>query len=125
MEDPRETSNNDKDLPIFVKWLDFLKWLLLTTDKFPKKARFTFSDRINNLALNIVEDLVEARYTKQRGILLARTNLNLEKLRVLIRISYELKFFSFKAYEQATYSINEVGRMLGGWLKQQESKGGR
>lgn len=67
MEDLKGASN-DKDLPIFVKWLDFLKWLLLTTDKFPKKSRFTFSDRINNLALNIVEDLVEARYTKQRGI---------------------------------------------------------
>jgi hypothetical protein len=118
-------ASNDKDLPIFVKWLDFLKWLLLTTDKFPKKARFTFSDRINNLALNIVEDLVEARYTKQRGIILARTNLNLEKLRVLIRISYELRFISFKAYEQATYSINEVGRMLGGWLKQQGTRGER
>jgi len=109
---------SDGDLPIFVKWLDFLKWLLLTTDKFPKKARFTFSDRINNLALNIVEELVEARYTTHRTGILIRANINLEKLRVLMRISYELRFISFKNYEHAMYSMNEVGKMLGGWMKE-------
>jgi len=113
---------SDGDLPIFVKWLDFLKWLLSTTDKFPKKSRFTFSDRINNLALNIVEELVEARYTTHRAGILIRANINLEKLRVLIRISYELRFISFKNYEQAMYSMNEVGKMLGGWMKE---SGGR
>ena len=45
------------DLPIFVKWLDVLKWLFHVTEKFPKKSRFTFSNRIDTLALDIVEDL--------------------------------------------------------------------
>ena len=44
------------DLPIFVKWVEFLKWFLPTVEKFPKRVRFTFADRINNLALDIVED---------------------------------------------------------------------
>jgi hypothetical protein len=111
-----------RELPIFVKWVDFLKWLLMTTDKFPKKTRFTFSDRINRLALDVVEDLIEARYTRQKQLALRRANLNLEKIRVLLRISFEMRLLPHKSYEHAMYSINEVGRMLGGWLKQQDAK---
>ena len=48
------------DLPVFVAWLDFLAWLLPTTAKLPKHIRFTFANRIDNLALDVVEDLVEA-----------------------------------------------------------------
>ena len=114
-------SDGNADLPIFVKWIDFLKWLLLTTEKFPKKVRFTFSDRINNLALSIVEDLVEARYSRQKMTSLRKINLSLEKLRILLRICYESKYLPHKAYEHAMYSLNEVGKMLGGWIKQQES----
>ena len=54
--------SNAEDLPIFTAWMQFLDWLLPTTEKFPKRVRFTFADRIDTLALDIVEDLVEARY---------------------------------------------------------------
>lgn len=110
------------DLPIFVKWMDFLKWVLHITDKFPKSIRFTFSNRIVNLSLDMVEELIEARYTKNKIKALWDANLRLEKLRMLFRISYEKKYISHSGYKHAVYSINEVGKMVGGWLKQQESK---
>jgi len=113
-----ELQSSDRgDLPIFVKWLDFTKWLLSTTDGFPKKARFTFAERLNDHSLKIVEHLVEARFSRSKGQLLRAANLELEKIRVLIRISYEMRFLSRKSYEFASFSINEVGRMLGGWMK--------
>lgn len=114
-------SDSKKDLPIFIQWMDFMKWLLLTLDNFPKKARFNYSDRIINLSLQIVEDLVEARYSKNKSVTLRKINLNLEKIRILIRICFELRFLSAKAYEQASISLNETGQMLGGWIKQQHN----
>lgn len=113
-------SNNKADLPIFVKWMDFLKWLLVTLDGFPKKAKFTFAERMVSISLSILEDLVEARYSRNKSYALKKANLSLEKLRMFIRICYELKFFSRKSYEHASYSINEIGKMLGGWMKQQQ-----
>ena len=104
-----EQQNND--LPIFVKWI------LLKTDKFPKKVRFTFSNRISNLAVDIAESLIEARYSKQKIGVLREVNLNLEKLRILFRISYELRFISHESYQFGVKKINEVGKMLGGWMK--------
>lgn len=115
----RKTGSKNEPV-IFVKWMEFLKWLLPVTEKFPKRVRFTLADRIDNLALNIVEDLVEARYIRQKQPILRRANLRLEKLRVLLRISCEQHHLSRNAYEYAIRSINEAGKMLGGWIKQQE-----
>ncbi len=113
-------ADKDKgDLPIFIKWIDFLKWLFVTTDKFPKKTRFTFVDHLTRLSLLVVEDIVEARYSRNKTPLLKRVNMNLEKLRVLMRICFELRLLSKKSYQYSSRSINEIGKMLGGWIKQQ------
>lgn len=112
--------NEPDELPIFVKWMDFTEWLLVTTGKFPRQARFSFAQRIEGLALDVVEDLVEARYSRDKRAILKRANLRLEKMRVLLRLSHNLHFVSHQSYEHAAKNINEVGRMLGGWSKQQE-----
>lgn len=111
-----------EDLPVFVKWMDFLKWLLNATEKFPKKARYTHVVRINDIALDVVEGLVEARYSKAKIAHLMKVNLNLEKIRMLLRISYESRFMPHDAYKQAIFGINDVGRMIGGWMRQQKQK---
>ena len=82
---------SDEELPIFVHWSQFLHWLLNTTLKFPKRVRFTFSSRIDNLALDIVELLIEARYSHDKIALLKQINLHLEKLRILCNYSGDLK----------------------------------
>lgn len=110
----------NEDLPVFVRWTEFVGWLLPTTEKFPKKVRFTFSNRIDNLALDVVEELVEARYSRNKGEILKRINLKLERLRVLLRICHDLQYLPHRSYEFAVRSLDDVGRMVGGWIKQQE-----
>ncbi len=105
------------ELPVFTKWLEFLNWLLPTTEKFPKKVRFTLIQRIDNLALDVVEDLVEARYSRDKQVPLRRANLRLEKLRVLLRLSYQQKHLPSRQYEHAIRVLHEVGSMVGGWMK--------
>lgn len=112
----------ENDLPIFVLWMEFLEWLLPVTAKFPRTVRLTLALRIETLALDVAEELVEARYTSDKREVLGRINTALEKLRVLFRLSHKLKYLSHNAYEHATRTINEAGQMLGGWVKQQELK---
>lgn len=110
----------DDDLPVFVHWFEFVKWLLPTTEKFPKRVRFTFSNRIDNLALDVVEDLVEARYARRKPERLKAVNLKLERLRLLLRLCHDLQLLPHQSYEFAVRSLDEAGRMVGGWIKQQE-----
>ncbi len=115
-------TRSDGDLPVFVAWLDFLNWLLPTTAKLPKHVRFTFSNRIDNLALDMAEDLVEARYSRAKQPVLARANLRLEKLRILLRICHVVGYFPHSRCEYAMRRMSEVGAMLGGWRKQQAGR---
>ena len=114
--------SGNEDLPVFVKWNDFLRWLLTTTEKFPKRVRFTFTNRIGNLALDVVEDLVEARYSRRKAERLKAINLKLERLRVLLRICHDLRYLPHESYEFAIRSLDEVGRMVGGWTRAQEER---
>ena len=116
------SARRDGDLPVFVAWLDFLQWLLPTTARLPRHIRFTFVNRIDNLALDVVEDLVEARYSRDRRAVLARANLRLEKLRVLLRLCHALGYFPHARCEHAMRCVNDVGRMLGGWLRHQAER---
>lgn len=111
------------EFPILARWMQFLEWLLPATEKFPKRVRFTFADRINNLALDSAEDLVEARSSRDKRHLLRRINLRLERLRIFLRLCHRLKYLPHQGYEHAARSLNEVGRMLGGWIKQQQGEG--
>ncbi|MBD3335743.1 MAG: diversity-generating retroelement protein Avd, partial [Candidatus Eisenbacteria bacterium] len=102
----------------------FLCWLLGKTSKFPKNVRFTFTVRIENLALEIMEEIVAARYTRDRRSHLERVSLDLDKLRILLRICHRLKHLDQRAYEQAMRLLDEAGRMTGGWLKHQSHAAG-
>lgn len=115
-------NEQNEDLPVFVRWMEFIKWLLPATEKFPRRVRFTFADRIDDLALDVVEDLVEARYSRNKQEILKRANLRLEKIRILLRLSHEQKYISNASFSFAIRAINETGRMLGGWIKQQQER---
>ncbi len=115
-------SRQSEELPIFVKWLEFLKWLLPILEKFPKKSRFTITNRIENTALNVVELLIEAKYSRDKRPMLKKVNLCFEKMRILLRVSHEMKLIPTKSYHFASKSINETGMMLGGWIRQQSAR---
>jgi hypothetical protein len=105
------------ELPVFVAWLDFVSWILPTTAGFPHRVRFTLAQRIDSLVLDVVEDLVEARYSRRRLDVLRRANLRLEKLRVLLRLSFQQRHLAHRQYEHASRALVEVGSMLGGWQR--------
>jgi hypothetical protein len=47
---------------VLAKWEEFTGWLLDHCAKWPKSARFTLTQRIENHALDVTEQLVLARY---------------------------------------------------------------
>ena len=101
------------------KWYQFLLWLVPAVEKFPKAQKFTLGDRIQTGALDVLERLIEATYSRQAIPLLMAANLGLEKLRFLFRLASDLHLLDLRRYEFAARAIDEVGRLVGGWLKAQ------
>ncbi len=107
-------------LPLIVTWEETTGQLLDCTMRFPKAARFTFSNRIDNLALDILERLVEARYSPRprRRVLLHEADVRLARLRALLRLSSDRRYLARGAFEDLVRRTDEAGRMLGGWRAQ-------
>lgn len=99
------------------KTYDLLKGLLPVVSKFPKDKRYTLGNRIEDKALDILELLIKANYTKERLELLKIVNIDLEILRHMVRLSYDLKFINLPKYECLSREIDEIGRLVGGWIK--------
>ena len=92
----------------------FMLWLIPTVEKFPRSQKFLLGDRIQATALDVVERLVEATYTRARRDKLLAANLGIEKLRLLFRLATEMHYLVTKRYEHAARSLDDVGRLVGG-----------
>jgi hypothetical protein len=74
--------------PVIVqKWYDLTLWLFPLVSKFPKNNRYTLGSRMEGLAIEVLESLVEATYSKEKLVLLKKVNLDLEKFRFLSRLA--------------------------------------
>jgi len=90
--------------------------------RFPKNRRYTLGTRIENLSLDILLGLVEASYVSRKKNLLRKINLDLEKLRFLVRLSKDFHLLSIKQHEYISKELTELGRQVGGWEKHQKQK---
>ena len=105
------------DLKIFQKIYDIILWLYPMVNKFPKAQRFVLGQRIENSALELLRLMIKANAARQKRPILEEFSVELDQLRILIRLSKDLKFMSIGQYGYAGALINETGKMLGGWIK--------
>lgn len=70
-----------------------------------------------NSSLDLYLLLVEAQYSRDKRRILKQANLELEKLRHLLRLSQELTDLSLKSYHYICAELDQVGKMIGGWQK--------
>ena len=95
----------------------FLLWLVPTVEKFPRAQKFTLGDRIQSTALDVLDGLTEANYSRDCAPALVQVNLRLERLRLLFRLSLDLHLLDPRRYEFAAKALDEIGRLVGGWIK--------
>jgi hypothetical protein len=103
--------------PALERMQGFLVWPVPTVEKFPRSQKFLLGDRIQATALDVLERLIEATYTRARGKALNEANLGVEKLRILFRLATDLRLLDPRRYEFAARSLDEVGRLIGGWIR--------
>jgi hypothetical protein len=116
----------DDALMVSLRWEQICDELLTRTEAFPKTARYSLAQRIDQTAIGVLEVLVEARYTTgaRRRDALHEGNLLLNRLRVLIRLSHRRHYLNDKAYEHVSLMIDEAGRLLGGWIRSTQRRPG-
>lgn len=105
------------ELPVILKTYDMVSWSVQHTARFPRSHRFVLGERIERRLYDLLETLLEAKYTRDRQPLLRRANLTLEVLRFQMRLAHDLHCLRTNSYGFATQLLQEIGAMIGGWLK--------
>jgi hypothetical protein len=104
------------ELLVLARWEEHTGWLFQHTARWPRSARFTLCRRVQELALEVAELLVVARYEpRERARALRAANLLLERMRLCLRLARAARIASPRGFESAVRGIDEVGRMLHGW----------
>jgi hypothetical protein len=98
---------------------DLIVWFVPIINRFPRDHKFTLGDRLQNRMYDILEELIMARYEKEKASRLERTNAKLDVLRHQTRFLLEFKLIDGRRFYHASELINGVGVELGGWIKQQ------
>src|ERR1700757_4266785 len=101
----------NEELIVIPKTYDLVLWSCRHTARFPRSHRFVLGERIERNLYDLLETLIQARYTKQRQPLLARANLTLEVLRFQVRLAKDLQCLRTNSYGFAAKALDEIGRL--------------
>jgi four helix bundle protein len=105
------------DLIIYQKHYDMMLYSFPIIGRFPKDQRFVLGQQIETSMLEIGQMIIHANKLRDKRSKLYEIDIALEKLRFLIRLSKDLKMMSITKYGHHCGRLDEIGRLLGGWLK--------
>ena len=114
------------ELTVITKTKDLCSYVMTITQKSPKRFRFTFVSRLQNLALSAIENLLRAN-----DIFVSKTDVSSQKERLSFQRSAmtDLKVLGYIAllameqgcilprqYEQISRQIADCQNLLGAWM---------
>lgn len=106
-----------EEFPILKEWASTSKDIFNATTLFPRNVRSSLCTKIENYTLEVQDLLIDAFYSKTKREYLIYVNNRLEKIRFLIRFSFELRFINEAKYLTLVKKVNKTGAMVGGWIK--------
>ena len=110
---------NDLDIPIFKKTYELYKEFYSFRLSVPKQDRYTLWQKCESLLIEVLEGILFASQKSKPEKLptLEKTSIKLNFLRVCIRLMKDVKAIDDKKYILTEAHLDEIGRMLGGWIK--------
>ena len=110
---------------VFDKAEELIDYTITITDNykyFAKKRRFTFVDRMQNLALDIYDNLLEANEIEKNEVterlkLQRRALINIKKLQWLVEYSCKRNFIDERQLGIWSRKIFDVKNLTAAWYK--------
>lgn len=114
-----DSSKFNLDIPIFQKIYELYKLFYQLIVHFPKKDKYAIGQKIETNILGLIEDIITAsQFPKSEKVtILHRASIKLDLLKILIRCCKDLKIIDNKNYLLTESRLQEIGKMLGGWIK--------
>lgn len=107
------------NIPIFKKIYDLYKIFYGLRNTIPKQDRYSLWQKCEKSLLDTLENILMASQMPKAEKLpiLQKASFKLNLFRIFIRLAKEVKALDNKKYVLLQENTDEVGRMLGGWIK--------
>jgi hypothetical protein len=107
------------ELKILQKTEDMIYYGNQALIQFPKTERFVLAAEIRQRMYNIYSLIITANKKYFKKTTLQDIDVELEVLRGLLRLAANknLRYLPMNRYENWSKLLNEIGKMLGGWIK--------
>lgn len=108
-----------EQLIIYRKLYDLVLRIYPIVNRIPKGHRLVLGRQIEEQCIQLLLLVVRANKTRgeERVNLQQQISDDLDCLRILIRLTKDLKFMSIKQYAFVAEKSNEIAKMLNGWIK--------
>lgn len=107
---------SQEDLQIRLKVEEMIHYGYAALRQFPKSEKHVLAAEIRQCMIRLLRLVIVCNRRYHKKTTMQELDAELDILRSLIRLSMELKFLHFEQYEIWARHVNEVGKMLGGWL---------
>ena len=109
----------NNDVPIVQKVYDFYREFYQMYPHIPKQDRYVLGEKIQEVTLELFEDLISASHQGKQNKLeyLSEAATKLDLLKNLLRLAEDVKAIPTKRYLALSENLQEIGRMLGGWIR--------
>lgn len=122
------------------KFIETAKLMNIYLNHFPKFEKYALAQQIRNCMYEVYSYIVESQKRYQKKTVLTNLDVRHEQLRMLTNLAHALEYFEFKdgkvsdkspkamaahRYLAISRLIDELGRMIGGWItfeRQQEQQ---
>jgi len=107
------------EIPVVKKVYELYKDFHQLRTKVSKADRYTIFQKCDNLILELLENLLEASqlYKSQKLSALEKASHKLSLMRIFVRLLKDVGSIDLKTYTLLEERIDEIGRMLGGWIR--------
>jgi len=106
-----------RELIIYQKHYDLTLYAFPIINKYPRDMRFTLGQQTHDCLLDIAKLIVKANRERNKMKSLWEIDGKIEELRLLTRLAKDMRMLSVKQYGLIHERVNEIGRLLGGWMK--------
>lgn len=110
---------NDLDIPIFKKTYDLYKTFYQYRLVVPRQDRYALWQKCEGYLIELLECVIVASQMPRNEKLpvLENGSAKLNILRIFIRLMKDVRAFDNKKYLIIEEALDEIGRMLGGWIR--------
>lgn len=120
----------DSESNLDKKFIQTMKLLNIYLNHFPNHEKHGLALKIRQTAYDMYDYIVEAQKRYHKKTTLTNLDIKHEQLRMQVRLAFELSYFGHpktekvsvqklnaKRYLVISASIDEIGKIIGGWIK--------